>query len=485
MGLLDFFKSPRPRTRVAVIGLDCAEPSLVFDRWADRLPNLARLRRRGVYGDLESVIPAITVPAWSCMTTGRDPGALGIYGFRNRDGYSYSGLRVPTAADVRPPRVWDLLAGHGKHVTLLGVPQTFPPPAVNGEVVASFLAPNTDAEYTHPASLAAEIRDWVGDYMLDVKGFRTDDKAWLLEQIHEMTRKRFEVARRLLDTRPWDFFMMVEMGVDRIHHGFWKDLDPAHPRHDPESPFKDAILEYYEYVDGEIGTLLERFDEDTHVLVVSDHGAQTMQGGICINEWLIREGYLVLEEEPDLSDGPVRLEKASVDWSRTRAWGEGGYYGRVFLNVRGREEHGAVDPGEYEAVRDELAGKLAALGDARGEPIGTRCFRPEELYPEVEGLPPDLLVYFGDLRWRSVGSIGWDAIHVVENDTGPDDANHAQQGMFLYADPKRDLGGRRLDGLHLLQIAPTVLELFGLDAPFEMQRESIAEVVGRQPAETA
>jgi len=474
--MLSFKKKGRP-PRVAVIGLDCAEPSLLFDAWAHELPNLAALRERGAYGELESVVPAITVPAWSCMASGKDPGTLGIYGFRNRVDHSYDRLAIADGDAVREPRLWEILSRQGKRVVVLGVPQTYPPRMVNGSLVTSFLTPSIDYPYTFPPSLKNDIARWVGEYMLDVPGFRTDDKGWLLEQIHRMTRRRFEVARRLLDAGPWDFFMMVEMGVDRMHHGFWKDMDPLHRRHDPASPFKDAIRDYYRLIDAEVGTLLERFDDRTHVLVVSDHGARRMEGGICINEWLIREGYLVLAEEPDLSAGPVRFDALKVDWSRTTAWGEGGYYGRIFLNVHGREPRGTVAPGEFESVRDELARKLEAIGDEHGRPIGTRCFRPQELYRETRGVPPDLLVYFGDLAWRSVGSVGWDAIHVFENDTGPDDANHAQHGIFLYAHPTRDLGGVRLSGLHLLQIAPTVLQLLGQPVPFDMQRPAIAEVV--------
>lgn len=471
------------RSKVAVIGLDCAEPSLIFDRWKDELPNLARLRRRGVYGELESVVPAITAPAWACMTTGKDPGTLGVYGFRNRTDGTYDGLEISNGRAIREPRIWDVLARSGgdRRAVVLGVPQTYPPKPMNGCLVTSFLTPGTDHPYTYPLELADRIREWVGDYMLDVDGFRTDDKDWLLDRIREMTRKRFEVARRLLDGEPWDLFMMVEMGTDRIHHGLWKDMDPEHRDHDPDSPYRDAILDYYREVDAEIGTLLDRFGDDTHVLVVSDHGARRMEGGVAINEWLAREGYLTLASRPD-PGARARLSEVDVDWDRTRAWAAGGYYGRIFLNLQGREPRGTVDPREYEALRSELAGKLEALEDHEGRPMGNRCFRPEEIYREVRGFPPDLLVYFGDLAWRSIGSVGWDAIHVFENDTGPDEANHAQNGIFLYADPSRDLGGRRLEGLHLLEVAPTVLELLGEKVPFDMQRSPIPEVVGRAAA---
>lgn len=475
MPLHNFIKHLRPshKRRVAVIGLDCASPELVFERWADELPNLSRLRNKGLYGDLESVVPAITVPAWSCMTSGKDPGTLGVYGFRNRKDYNYSTLTIANSDAIHEPRLWDILTKYNKQSIILGVPGTFPPTPINGSMVSCFLTPSTESEYTHPASLKHDIKSWVDDYMVDVKGFRTHNKQWLLEQLHLMTKKRFEVARRLLTTQPWDFFMMVEIGVDRIHHGFWKDLDATHRLHDPSSPFRDAIRNYYQMIDHEIGTLFKLFDESTSIFVVSDHGAKKMDGGICINEWLIREGYLVLAEPPDHTKGITRFEDLKVDWSKTRAWGDGGYYGRLFINLKNREPEGIIEPHEYEILRAELMQKLEALGDEAGNSIGTRCFTPESLYQNSRGIAPDILVYFGNLTWRSIGTVGWNSVHVFENDTGPDDANHAQHGMFIYFDPKHDLGGERLTNLHLMQIAPTVLNLFEIPVPFDMQKPCI------------
>ena len=475
MAFQNLFKRARSqKRRVAIIGLDCAAPELVFERWADELPNLTALRKHGLYGELESIIPAITVPAWSCMMSSKDPGTLGVYGFRNRKDHSYNGLTVANSDAIHEPRLWDILSKHDKQSIVLGVPGTYPPSSIKGDMVSCFLTPSTDVDYTYPTSLKQEISTWVDGYMTDVKGFRTENKQWLLDQLREMTRKRFEVARQLLTTRPsWDFFMMVEIGVDRMHHAFWKDMDSTHRDHDPNSPFKDAIREYYHLIDREIGTLLPLFDDDTSIFVVSDHGAKKMDGGICINEWLIREGYLVLTEPPDTSKGAVKFEDLKVDWSKTRAWGDGGYYGRLFINLKDREPLGTVEPADFDSLRAELIQKLEALGDENDQPIGTSCFTPEAIYQNSRGVPPDVLVYFGDLAWRSIGTVGWNSIHVFENDTGPDDANHAQQGMFIYKDPKHDFGGQCLDGLQLMQIAPTVLQLFDIPVPFDMQKPPI------------
>jgi predicted AlkP superfamily phosphohydrolase/phosphomutase len=460
--------------RVAVIGLDCAEPRLVFDRWREELPSFSRLMDAGTWGPLRSVDPPITVPAWSCMMTGRDPGELGIYGFRNRSAYDYHSLTVADSSAVKIDRVWDHLSRAGKHVITVGVPQTSPPVPVNGELVSCFLTSDTRTDpYTYPAELRAEIESLVGSYKVDVRSFRSDDRDRILAEVYEMTEKRFTVCKHLLDTRPWDFFMMVEIGLDRMHHAFWSYLDPEHPRHEPGHRYQDAIRNYYLYLDEEIGELLERFDDDTTVMVVSDHGARPMQGAICVNEWLVQEGYLVLEETPV---GPTPFSEARVDWSRTRAWGEGGYYCRLCLNVAGREPQGIVAPEEYEQLLDELAGRLELLPGPDGEQIGTRTFRPRELWREQRGLPPDLIVYFGDLGWRSNGSFGHGRHWTYENDTGPDDANHDRNGLCIVAGPGVPV--ERREDLMIYDIAPTILAQAGL-APDEAMRGRVLAEAAR------
>ena len=456
--MFERFRKKKER-KVFVIGLDCGAPELVFDRWRDHLPNLTRLAQGGLYGDLTSSIPCITVPAWSSMLSSKDPGTLGFYGFRNRADYSYERMNIATGAAVKEKRVWDYVGEAGKKSVLVGVPQTYPVPPVDGWLISSFLTPNTTSariQWTHPADLRGEVeRVLEGQtYDVDVPQFRTDDKDHLLEQIYAMTDKRFKVLNHLMREKPWDFYMFVEMGIDRMHHAFWKYMDETHPKHVPGNPYQHAIRDYTVHVDRLVGELLAQLDDDTVVLVVSDHGATRMDGGICVNEWLRREGYLVLREEPR-GAGIVPFIKAEVDWSKTRAWGAGGYYARIFMNVQGREPEGIIPPSEYEQARDELAARLAAIPDREGNPIHTVSYKPQEVYRTVRNIAPDLITYFGDLNWRSLGSFGHGGIYVSENDTGPDDANHAPNGMFILYDPRRQDGGRRLEGAcpHLPSLA--------------------------------
>ena len=456
------------RKRVLIIGWDCAAPELVFEAFKDDMPYTRRLMEEGIYGELESTIPPITVPAWMCMMTSRDPGELGIYGFRNRKDYSYDALSIANAHAIKVPTLWDLLGQAGKKSVVLGVPLTYPAKPFPGWMVTSFLTPNLNSQWTFPRRLTREIAQVASDYMIDIPNFRTDRRAELEQQLLKMTAERFKLTRYLLETKDWDLFTMVEMGSDRLHHAFWRFWDKTHPKYEPDSPFSETMRNYYRALDAELGETLACVDEDTTVMIVSDHGAKRMDGGICVNEWLRQHGYLTLKTEPQ---GITRWTADLVDWEKTKVWGEGGYYGRIFINVEGREPHGTISAGDYENVRDELKARLEAIVDEKGHNIGTRVFKPEEVYRDCRNIAPDLIVYFGNLFWRSVGSVGYNSIYTYENDTGPDDCNHAEMGMFIIKNGEQAQGA--VSSKSLYDIAPTVLNEFGIDIPEAMQGQPI------------
>ena len=447
------------KRKALIIGLDCATPQYVLDEWGDKLPTTRHLMSNGLYGRLRSTIPPITCPAWMCMATSKDPGQLGLYGFRNRKDYSYTGLTIANSTAVREPTLWDVLGRQGLKSALIGLPMTYPPRPLNGWMVTSFLTPSMDSQFTYPGTLKSELLRVAPDYQIDVRNFRTDDKDNLLKQIYDMTEQRFRFVAHMLQTKDWDFLEFVEMGIDRLYHAFWRYAAKDHRLYEPGNKYENVMWEYHRYVDEEMGKLLELVPDDTLVLVVSDHGAKSMVGGICINDWFVKQGYLKLKSAPA---EPRRMEMDDIDWKHTIAWGEGGYYGRVMLNVQGREPEGIIPPADYEKVRTELAEALQALGDDHGQPIGTKVFRPEDIYRTVNNIPPDLIVYFGDLDWRSAGTIGNQAVHIFENDTGPDDANQAQEGLFILYDPLSSERGE-VEGAELYDVPPTILR--GLDLP--------------------
>lgn len=458
--------------KVMVIGLDCAAPELVFDQFAGQLPVLDELRSRSQWGKLASINPPITVPAWACMMSGKDPGRLGIYGFRNRTSHEYDNLATANSDSVREPLLWDILGSIGLRSILIGVPPSYPVKPVRGVRVGCFLTPGTaGSDWAYPATLTEELKTALGSYDVDVADFRSPDKDRLIHDIFALNHKQFDAAEYLLKNKPWEYFMMVNIAVDRMHHAFWSYFDPRHRKYESGNPYEDKMRQFYKEVDERIGRLLKFADDQTAVLVVSDHGAKRIDGGICINQWLIQQGLLALNGP--MPTEPTPYAAVGVDWSRTKAWGEGGYYARIFINKKGREPQGIVEEHEYERFREDLAERIRQIPDDQGNPLDTHVFKPEDLYPEVRNVAPDLIVHFGDLHWRSIGTVGYTGIHTLENDTGPDDANHAQFGIYILNTPGS--AEYRKDG-HLLQIAPTILRVLGKRIPRDMRGEPLVEV---------
>jgi predicted AlkP superfamily phosphohydrolase/phosphomutase len=466
--------------KVALIGLDCAAPAVLFDRYRSEMPQLDRWLREAARGPLRSCDPPITVPAWASLFSGRDAGELGIYGFRNRPAWDYSGYRIASARSIDRPCVWDVLAAHDRRSILLGVPPSYPLKPVHGCAVGCFLTPPSAAQTTVPPELAGEIARVAPDYVFDVDGFRGADPEALLARLTAKTRAHFRVARHLLTTRPWEFFAMVEMGTDRLHHAFWRYIDPGHPAWREGTALEDRVRGYFRALDECLGELLDVIGGDAVVMLASDHGAQPMRGGVCINEWLLRNGLLKLRATPG---GAGPLLPGQIDWAATTAWSDGGYYARVFLNVRGREPQGRVAAEDCGRVLDDIGAGLAAIEAPDGSRIGAAAHRPDELFRETRGVAPDLIVYFGDLGWRSLGSVGGGAVTACGNDTGADDANHDWDGVFAMRDGSEAWRDTELQGLRLLDVAATILDRAGVapslpGVPFGRRNEAGTAAAG-------
>ena len=424
---------------------------------------------RGVYGPLESCDPPITVPAWSCMTSSKDPGTLGFYGFRNRKDHSYDGLTFATAEKMKEDRVWDILSRVGKHVVVLGVPQTFPPRRVNGEMISCFLAPSTDSKYTYPEELRDEIKQVVGEYMVDVPNFRTDQKDRILRDINEMTKRRFQLARHLRDSRPWDFFMMVEMGTDRLHHGFWRYYDHGHPDYVPGTAYEQAFRDYYRYLDSEIGSLIEGLGDGHR----ADGGLRPRRP-VDVRRHP-RERVADPRGLPDAARGRAgRAGQAGHD----RLAADAGVGRRRLLLAHLPERARPRAGGRDRAVAGGAAARRAdreagGAGRRAGQLDRHEGVSPRAALPHRQRRParPDLSTSATSPGARSA-RVGDGSIHTRENDTGPDDANHAKYGIYIFEGP--GMPAAPPQGARLFDIAPTVLELMGQPVPADMQGRSLA-----------
>ncbi|WP_456469352.1 alkaline phosphatase family protein [Archaeoglobus sp.] len=441
--------------KLFVAGLDSAPPELLFSEFIDDLPNIKKLLSDSVYGPMKSSIPAITIPAWMCMATGKTPGELGLYGFRHRKKNSYKDIWIAHSLTVKEKTVWDYLGEKGYRSVVIGIPPSYPPRKINGIMVGCFITPDSSVNYTYPQSIKGEIEKVVGEYIFDVV-FRKDERDEVKEKIWEMTEKRFELIRHFIQTQDWDLLWFVEIGLDRIHHAFWKYFDENHHLHEPNSRYRNVIPDYYRLLDKELGKTLKLLDEDTAVMIVSDHGVKAMKGCFAVNQWMIDEGLLKAE----YGNGVRKFEQLDVKWRGTTAWAWGGYYARVFLNVKGREAEGVVRLSEYDKVREEVTEMIKSIRGPNGERWETKVYYPEEIYPVAKGDKPDLMVYFDNLSWRSAGTVGWESYYLLENDTGPDDAVHSEYGVFSLKVPGME-GGKVVE-CEIYDVAPTILKMFDI-----------------------
>lgn len=458
-------KQGRSLRKIAVIGLDCAPPSIVFNE-SINLPNIRSLMRHGVWGPMRSTDPPITVPAWTTITTGRDPGELGLYGFRNRLTRQHYNLVTVNSSHVSFPRIWDYIETYGKKSVLIGIPQTFPARPHSGVTISGFPTIEDSPDFTFPADLFDSLTS-VGDtpYLPDIRNFRNLPKDNLLQALYNMVDSRFRVAKELLLKEPWDFFMMVEIAPDRLHHAFWGDYETLGATEiDPS--WKDAIPNFYRYLDEKIGELLGLFNDDTTVLIVSDHGAKRSTGGVCVNEWLMRKGLLTLKELPDRQ---TSLTEDMIDWDKTYVWSEGGYYARIFMNVQGREPRGVIKRSDYENFRNNLRDELISMRELNGDRSTNIVLKPEELYKTINGVAPDLIVYFDSLKKRSIGNVGMNSLLVKEDLAGLDSCNHDHEGVFI-ATRLQDLRNgvtrdTRINFASCNDIVPTIFAEYGFQCP--------------------
>ncbi len=460
--------------KLFILGLDSATPQLVFDRYIQELPTFAGLIKTGRAGFLRSTIPPVTVPAWMAMMTGKDPGQLGFYGFTDRIDYSYQINTLITHASVKSKTIWDYLGESGYRSIVMNLPQTYPPKEINGIMISSFLTPDKLLSYTYPDEIKDELDSIAdGNYIIDAENFRTTDKQKLLSELYEMTEKRFKIIRNFIKNKDWELFIAVEMGIDRLHHGFWSFCFEDHRLYDDQSEFKNSILDFYKYIDKELRELIRTFDDDTELMIVSDHGAKNLKGTFCINDWLVANGYLKLKD--DIS-GKTKFATDNVDWANTTAWGDGGYYCKIYFNIQDRERTGKITEEELPTLKKELADKISTLIDPDGNAVKSEIYDTQYIYKELNGCPPDLIILIGNLDWRVTNSVGNENLFIYENTT-IDNANHDMNGIVIYcATPKSAIeGGDRLeldfdklDEYSILDIAPTALNRFNIEIPNDL-----------------
>ncbi|MBI1741646.1 alkaline phosphatase family protein [Candidatus Acetothermia bacterium] len=487
--------------KILVIALDGATMDLIGP-WAQegKLPNLARLMTEGAYGRMKSTIPPITGAAWSTFQTGVNPGKHGVFDWlaRKRDSYQLAPI---SSRSIDRPLLWEYLSAHGKRVGVIGVPVSYPARPVNGFMLTDLLTP-AEENYAYPPTLKAEIEANVGRYpvMPDHWRGRHAAERWVAG-LKESLAQRVKTALYLMEHQPWDFLMVHFMETDSVQHQMWHLLDGEKREvYRTYGVTGNPILAIYQQADQAVGQFIAN-SPDATVFVISDHGFGPLRYNIHLNCWLLHHGYLRLKKNPAtllkrlsytlgltaynisyIAEESRLLERGAqlkhievhelfgryflsmqnIDWSQTRAYSHGNV-GQVFLNLKGREPEGVVEPSEAARLTQEIAEGLRSLSNPmNGEKVLSNVYHRETVYKGSKIDQAAELILASAEKYMAIGTSEF----LANREVTPAYAGsgwHRPEGIFIASGESIRPG--TIPTLHIVDMFPTILFSMGISLP--------------------
>jgi predicted AlkP superfamily phosphohydrolase/phosphomutase len=494
--------------RVFIIGIDGGTWKVVAPLIeAGRMPALEALTSEGRHGVLASTIPYITCPAWNSLSSGRNPGWIGAFGFLNLEPASYDLSYYDYHHDPELPEIWDVLGERGISCGVFNNPVVREPRPINGYMVPGFLADERDF-HTWPESIRAFIDAACGGYTIEPKGFSVMGPEKTIRECEAVMEKRYRVFKALLSDHPSDFFLGVFHLADRVSHNLLNHTGlPLQP---DRGGLHALTAAFFEKLDGYIGSLVEEHvGRQDLLMILSDHGFAPCTSGLLLNNWLIKEGYLKVKPLGGLSGmginqkriaialdrvgllktasrhAPRSLKKMipegrgtgshasvvdymqadRVDWGATRAIALPNH--GIYLNTCDRPRGSVGKSEERESLLEELRRGLSDFVDpgTGDRPVSSIRSR-EEIYsgPKLDWAP-DLMVEMVE-GWTTQVIISGEGRLVLPLSR----ADHRREGMIVLRGPGIEAG--TVNG-SIEDIAPTVLDFMGVKDPPTMDGHSL------------
>jgi predicted AlkP superfamily phosphohydrolase/phosphomutase len=508
--------------RAVVIGLDGAAWHLLDPLLEEGvMPRLAALRARGCAGTLKSTVPTYTPPAWTSAATGVNPGRHGVYGFV--EGHAQDEHQeLMHSGKIKAPTIWEIANAQGATVGIYNLPLTYPPRPIDGWMVSGMMTPGYGERLKGFASWGRDgersdelerlIQQWAPGYVVDVSANYERDwrDATLCDKTLASLRQRERVLSGLLETAPVDVLFSVLEAPDRLQHVYYRYMDPSDELHrSPEAVrLRPAIAECFAAMDRIVGLLEDYAGSDGGVVVCSDHGFTAWQVSVHTNALLAQWGYLELRAGARAMQAgaarklipiakrflPRKLARdvkgktfGAVDWEKTRAFASPIPQQGVFVNLKGREAHGVVEPTELEAIKDDLVRRFTELTGPDGDRVTDRVYRSQDVFTgDALAGAPDVLPVLRDHRYELDDEL-------FHRDAFTDFSHlprgvHHPDGIGIVAGP----GGRAGEGLEgsVMDVTPTILHLAGLAVPADLDgvvlKDALTEeAVRNQPVKTA
>lgn len=472
--------------RTLFIGLDGATFD-VLDPLMEQgvMPFLRSFFETGVRAGLETIVPALTPPAWTSLMTGRKPGQHGVFDFFRMEPESRQ-LRFFTSHDVQCETIWSLAAAAGQRVTCLNFPSTFPPPRLAGHIVPGWVPWRQLRLACWPPNLFDRLKEMPGfnprELGMDIKleerateGCSNQDDYGPWVQLHiRRERNWFEIARFLAADESSPLTGVLFDGVDKLQHLCWRFLRPEDDRPletEWEHDVRRQCLEYFSSLDGILAGLCEMAGPAAHVIIGSDHGFGPTRDVFYVNAWLQSRGYLTwarIDDKPDealLGVSKVSRHNWMIDWSRTKAFAATPTSNGIYIVVD-REGTGAgVPPDQYEAFRRKLVDELRELRrEGSSDPLLTSVWTREEIFAGPHGgAAPDLTLILHDGGLVSI----LPSARIVGQRPAVS-GSHRPMGVFGARGPGFRKG-LRAGKLSILDVAPLVMHTLGHPVPADME----------------
>jgi len=493
--------------KLLIIGLDGATWDVILPLVKkNKLPTFKKLMENGVYGDLESTIPPVTGPSWLSFATGKNPGKTGVFDFLNR-GEEDLKLRPVSSKYYRNQSIWDYLSNNGYKVGIVAYPTLYPPYAVNGFMISGMGAPIKES-ITYPEELREEIEKFSGEYevVVDYHKPKYDDMMLFLEDLNRLTDKQFKIVLYLLETKDWNFFIYVCSATDWIQHIMWKHIDRSHPQYDQKvSPrYAEEFERFFQKIDRFLDQLM---NFNVNLLIVSDHGFGPQDQCFNLARWLENKGYMVRKRTTGRLEVKVKTKllqtlgfvnrllklkklisktlanKVSkslltsfidlIDFERSVAYclGHTIPFGGIYINPSIKK-----NLNKYKTIKIKIMNDLQKLGDEIGKPLKITIYDPEKVYNGNKiHLAPDIIFTIND----------WRCVILEENFDRPifeekpysnrHTGSHRLNGIFLAYGPDIKKGCK-IENAKIYDIAPTILHIFGLPIPNDMDGRVLMEI---------
>jgi predicted AlkP superfamily phosphohydrolase/phosphomutase len=514
------------RRRVLAIALDSAEPSLV-EKWMNdgTLPNLRRLRSNGAYGRLKSSADWLAGSPWPTFYTGTDPAEHGLY--ETTQWHAERMKHVQTSPEWLPLRpFWREFGENGPRVVSVDLPMTYPPEKFNGIEICGWMTYDSIGNEGKPTSYpAAEIDRLRDEFRLqpvqitcDKSGVQTVKSLLRMrDQVMRATRNTAKLAETLMAHEKWDLFLAAFASPHRGGHKLW-DLSGTIGRSSARDrrEFSHALRDVYADCDRAVGQLAKAAGDDADILVFSLHGMRANNGRAFLLPRILNSiMHARSKPAPQPSEGhsgfqrirdwgaawlPLAFPPSSLPWELGRAL-YGAQHprrmlprryasafslvsclnGYIRINLRGRERNGVVERGEaYDRLCSAITEDFKTFVDAgTGEPVAEQIVRSDELYGSGSRLDflPDIIV-----RWvptptvchRKVVSDRYPSLSIpmpTRNLNGRS-GNHSSEG-FVLAVGEGIPPGTLMEKGDILDLAPTILAMLGVDKPVQMHGNSM------------